>query len=180
LDKEPLYGAEDMLGVPVFGASWDLERVVREQSIEHVIVAFSTAPSTVLLRLLKRCDELHVRTSFVPRLYEQTTERLTVQRNVKYALDRVAAAGALLLLSPLMVTLAIVVRVSMGRPILYRQRRVGRDGELFDMLKFRSPWLTMSPLAASGPTTAAPDSGRSCGAPHSTSCHSLSTSSEVI
>jgi exopolysaccharide biosynthesis polyprenyl glycosylphosphotransferase len=157
LDKEPLFDDDEKLGIPVVGASWDLERVVRDRSIEHVIVAFSTAPSDVLLRLLKRCEELHIRTSFVPRLYERSTERMTVQtlggiplvssrfaaltswqRSIKHAMDRIAAAMALVLLSPIMLILALVVWISMGRPILYRQGRVGRDDEEFQMLKFRS------------------------------------------
>ena len=55
LDKEPLYGGEGT-GLPVLGASWDLDRIVRDQQIDHVIVTFSTAPEEVHLRLLKRCD----------------------------------------------------------------------------------------------------------------------------
>ena len=49
LDKEPLHGGE-VTGLPVLGASWDLDRIVREKRVEHVIVAFSTAPEEVHLR----------------------------------------------------------------------------------------------------------------------------------
>ena len=62
----------------MLGASWDLERIVEEKRIEHVIVTFSTAPEEVLLRLLKRCERLGLATSFVPRLYEKSTEHVTV------------------------------------------------------------------------------------------------------
>src|SRR6266516_2444808 len=48
LDKEPL--EEPGLPVPVLGASWDLERMIDQYHIEHVVVTFSTAPSEVLLR----------------------------------------------------------------------------------------------------------------------------------
>jgi len=48
IDKEPL--EEPGLPVPVLGASWDLERLIEEHDIEHVVVTFSTAPSEVLLR----------------------------------------------------------------------------------------------------------------------------------
>ena len=43
LDKEPLHGGE-ATGLPVLGASWDLDRIVRDIQIDHVIVTFSTAP----------------------------------------------------------------------------------------------------------------------------------------
>jgi exopolysaccharide biosynthesis polyprenyl glycosylphosphotransferase len=156
LDKEPLFTGDE-IGLPVLGASWDLKRIVEEYEIEHVVVTFSTAPDEVLLRLLTECEQLGIRTSLVPRLYEKTTEQFTVvplgglplisshardpkgwQFAAKHAIDRVAAAVALVLLAPVMAALAIAVGVSSGRPILYRAERIGRDGKRFDMLKFRS------------------------------------------
>jgi exopolysaccharide biosynthesis polyprenyl glycosylphosphotransferase len=160
LDKEPLHGSE-ATGLPVLGASWDLDRIVRDEQIDHVIVTFSTAPEEVHLRLLKRCDQLGLATSLVPRLYEKSTERFTVvplggvplmarhapnprswQFAVKHGLDHAGAALALLVLAPLMGALALGVWATLGRPIFYRAERVGRDGRRFDMLKFR----TMLPM----------------------------------
>ena len=160
LDKEPLHGS-DGTDLPVLGASWDLERIVGEKRIEHVIVTFSTAPEEVLLRLLKRCERLGIATSLVPRLFEKSTEHVTVvplggvpliARHspnpkswpfaVKHGLDRVGAALTLLVLAPLLAVLALGVCASLGRPIFYRAQRVGRDGRRFDMLKFR----TMLPM----------------------------------
>ena len=77
IDKEPL--DEPGLPVPVLGASWDLERLIEQHEVEHVVVTFSTAPSEVLLREVQRCEELGVRVSLVPRLFERVTERLTVE-----------------------------------------------------------------------------------------------------
>jgi exopolysaccharide biosynthesis polyprenyl glycosylphosphotransferase len=156
LDEEPLYGAEST-GLPVLGPSWDLERIVGEKEIDHVIVTFSTAPDSVLLRLLKRSERLGIATSLVPRLYERSTEHVTVvplggvpliarhspnPRSwpfaLKHALDRAGAALALLLLAPVMGGLSIGVWASVGRPIFFRQARTGRDGRVFEILKFRS------------------------------------------
>lgn len=156
LDKEPME-AEGTVTLPVLGASWDLEQAVDEHGIEHVIVAFSKAPGEVLLRLVRRCEDLGVTVSFVPRLFEKVTGRLTVEHigglplitahpsnpkgwqfAVKYAVDRLAAALILLALFPLLAAAAVAIRVSLGRPIFFRQVRVGRDGRTFEMLKFRS------------------------------------------
>jgi lipopolysaccharide/colanic/teichoic acid biosynthesis glycosyltransferase len=49
---------------------------------------------------------------------------------------------ALLLLVPVMATAAIAVKLSSPGPVLYRQSRVGRDGRVFDLLKFRSMRVT--------------------------------------
>jgi exopolysaccharide biosynthesis polyprenyl glycosylphosphotransferase len=159
LDKEPMDVPDDDTVLPVLGASWDLDRVVEEHGIQQVLVTFSTAPDEVLLRLVQRCEELGVSVALVPRLFEKMTGRITVdylgglpvlvarvpnprgvQFAIKYAADRVVAAGLLLLAGPLMIVAALGVYFTLGRPILFRQLRVGRDGREFEMLKFRTMW----------------------------------------
>jgi lipopolysaccharide/colanic/teichoic acid biosynthesis glycosyltransferase len=57
---------------------------------------------------------------------------------IKHAFDRVFALVLLIALSPVMLATAILVRVTTPGPVLFRQRRVGRDGKPFDLYKFRS------------------------------------------
>jgi len=158
LDKEPLTagGASDM-PLPVLGASWDLETVVEAEGIDTVVVAFSTAPHHVLLDLVRRAWQLGADVMLVPRLYEVEVRRLQTQHlgglplvalgasdphgvafTIKYALDRVVAGVALVMLAPVLAVTGLLVRCSLGRPVLFRQQRVGRDGRTFDMLKFRT------------------------------------------
>lgn len=157
LDKNPM--ADDGKGtlLPVLGASWDLEQVIREHGVEQAIITFSTAPNDVMLRLVRRCEELGVAVAVVPRLYEQTTTRLSVDHiggiplvaahpadprglefAVKYAIDRIVSTALVLVFSPILIGAAVATYLSLGRPIFFRQRRVGRDGVEFDMLKFRT------------------------------------------
>ncbi|TLP57208.1 sugar transferase [Microbispora tritici] len=60
------------------------------------------------------------------------------QRLVKAVFDRLVATVALVVLAPLLTAVAIAVRVSGPGPALFRQRRVGRDGAEFTILKFRT------------------------------------------
>jgi exopolysaccharide biosynthesis polyprenyl glycosylphosphotransferase len=162
LDKDPLRpdaapGSEPFPTLPVLGASYDLEDVVRDHDIEHVLVAFSTAPSHVVLDIVRRCWALGVSVMLVPRLYEvegtrTRTEHLGAlplvslspadprgwQFAVKYAFDRIFAAIGLLIVAPLFAAVSLTILITSGRPILFRQRRVGRDGHVFEMLKFRT------------------------------------------
>ena len=156
LDKEPL---QENGGprLPVLGASWDLEEVVGRNDVDVVIVAFSTAPHHVPLSIVRRCWEMGVQAILVPRLFEvqgmrAQTEHLgglplvalnpadprSWQLSVRYAIDRVVAAVMLLALSPLLVALTLAVRLTMGRPVFFRQERMGCEGHVFDMLKFRT------------------------------------------
>ena len=61
-----------------------------------------------------------------------------LQRAIKWIADRVLAAVAIVLLSPVFLVLTLWVLVDAGRPVLYVQRRTGRGGREFPMLKYRS------------------------------------------
>jgi exopolysaccharide biosynthesis polyprenyl glycosylphosphotransferase len=110
-----------------------------------------------MLGMVRRCRELGVSASLVPRLFEVSVERVSVEHLgglpllemrpidpkglqflVKYAIDRVVAAIAVILISPILVSIALAVLITSGRPIFFRQRRIGLDGQEFDMLKFRT------------------------------------------
>lgn len=57
----------------------------------------------------------------------------------KWLFDRVMSLVGLVVLSPVLLVVALLIRVKMpGGPVLFRQKRVGKDGELFTMVKFRS------------------------------------------
>ena len=58
--------------------------------------------------------------------------------DARYVLDRLVAAVLLVALSPVMAVIALAVLSSSGRPVLFRQHRVGRHGESFSVLKFRT------------------------------------------
>jgi exopolysaccharide biosynthesis polyprenyl glycosylphosphotransferase len=164
LDKEPLDAQDGGVVLPVLGASWDLDRVVEEHGVQQVIVTFSTAPDEVLLRLFRRCEELGASVAFVPRLFEKVTGRLTVdylgglpvlsarapdprglQFAVKYATDRLLAATLVLLAAPVVLAASLGVLLTLGRPVFFRQRRIGRDGREFEMLKFRTMRAKVEP-----------------------------------
>ena len=70
------------------------------------------------------------------RLVERAPSRY--ERQVKPVFDRVAAALLLVLFSPVLLVIALLVRISLGPGVLYRQVRIGQDGEPFAMLKFRT------------------------------------------
>jgi exopolysaccharide biosynthesis polyprenyl glycosylphosphotransferase len=155
LDDAPLeLGADDP---PVVGGLAGFDRVVHQYAPERVIVAFSPASHEAQLGIIRRCHELGIQTAFVPRLFETMREKAVIEFvgslplvsigptnpsswhfAVKYALDRLLAAMLLVLLSPLLLVVAVAVWVSLGRPIFFRQMRVGRDGRVFAMLKFRT------------------------------------------
>jgi exopolysaccharide biosynthesis polyprenyl glycosylphosphotransferase len=166
LDADPSPAYRDAGAVaPILGAPADLAKTIRRTGAEHVIIAFTNEPDSTVQPLLRQCDELGLEVSVVPRLFENVSARQWVEHvgglplvglhrvdprswqfAVKHAFDRIVAAGLLLAAAPLFGALALAVKLSSPGPVFYRQRRVGRDGREFDILKFRS--MRMAPSLA--------------------------------
>lgn len=60
------------------------------------------------------------------------------EKYIKRPLDIVIALTAIILLSPLMALTALLVRIKLGTPVIFKQPRPGKDGKIFKMYKFRS------------------------------------------
>jgi exopolysaccharide biosynthesis polyprenyl glycosylphosphotransferase len=77
---------------------------------------------------------------------------------VKRGLDLAISGTALVALSPVYAAIAAAIRLTDGKPVLFRQRRMGLDGRPFDILKFRS--MVVGAEELSGPTWASEDDVR--------------------
>ncbi len=143
--------------VPVLGTLEEIDRVVERTRVEHLIVAFSSVADARVSRLIRHCQELGIEVSVVPRMFDTMNHRASYetvgglpllsfsmidpkgwQFAIKYIFDRAIAGLVLLALAPLLVLLALAVKLSTGGPVLFRQPRVGLDGREFNMLKFRT------------------------------------------
>ncbi len=74
----------------------------------------------------------------LPLLHVERPELEGVRRLAKTTVDRTAAAVALLLLSPLLLAVAVAIKLDSPGPVFFVQQRVGKDGRSFGMFKFRS------------------------------------------
>jgi exopolysaccharide biosynthesis polyprenyl glycosylphosphotransferase len=143
--------------MPVLGTVEDLDETVRRTGVRNLIVAFSSVADERVSRLIQRCQELGVEVSVVPRMFDTINNRVGydtvgglplmsfttvnprgMQFAVKHAFDRVFALVLLVVLSPVILCTALAVRLSSRGPVMFRQRRIGRDGKVFDLYKFRS------------------------------------------
>ncbi|MFW3170542.1 sugar transferase [Geodermatophilus sp. CPCC 206100] len=144
-------------GVPVGGLD-DVLAVAAEHGADTIAVTSASETAAEYLRRLSwqlegTGIELLVAPGLVevagPRLHIRPLEGLPLltveqprfagwQRVVKGTLDRVAAALAIVVLAPLLLGIAVAVTATSPGPVLYRQERVGVNGQAFTMLKFRS------------------------------------------
>lgn len=63
---------------------------------------------------------------------------MTYRRFFKRTLDILSASAGLLILSPVFVTVSVVIKMTDPGPVIFRQERVGRNGTMFTLFKFRS------------------------------------------
>ena len=135
----------------------DLQNVVREFDVHRVFLIPTTADSETMLDAVSRTTAVGVKVSIVPRLLEvvgsavefDTVGGVTVlgvrrpglsrsSRALKRAMDLVGSSVGLLLIAPLGLSVAAAIKIDTPGPVFFRQRRVGRDGRIFGMYKFRS------------------------------------------
>ena len=61
-----------------------------------------------------------------------------IQKSIKRCFDICVAIGGLIILSPIMLVAVILIRINLGSPILFKQKRIGKDNKEFEMMKFRT------------------------------------------
>jgi exopolysaccharide biosynthesis polyprenyl glycosylphosphotransferase len=158
VDSDPASGGElERRAAPLLGSPAEFDAIVTETGARHAIFAFQLEPDLILRRLVRRCRDRGLTMAIVPRLFDDATNRMVLEHvggiplfelrqvdpqgwqfALKHGIDRVVAAMLLVVLSPLIAAVALAVRLSGPGPALFRQRRVGRDGRSFELLKFRS------------------------------------------
>ncbi|GJF09365.1 undecaprenyl-phosphate glucose phosphotransferase [Mycolicibacterium cyprinidarum] len=139
------------------GTPDEIEQIIQRTGAECVVVAFSNSPDESLTRAIRVAHSHGLRVWVVPRMFDLVGERARVEHigglpllalrhanpkgwqfTIKHISDRILAGFGLVVISPLFLTLMLLVRRSSPGPIFFGQPRVGRDGRVFDCLKFRS------------------------------------------
>ena len=153
LTHEPHGGrGEDVLGILP-----ELDFVLRAHRVDRVVLCPPGELSSEMLDTIRLVKELGVKVSVVPRLFEVVgssvefdelggltllgLRRYDLAKSsafLKRALDVTGATVGLVLLAPLLITIAVAIKVTSPGPVFFRQRRIGRGGEPFQMLKFRT------------------------------------------
>jgi exopolysaccharide biosynthesis polyprenyl glycosylphosphotransferase len=146
------------LPLPLLGDVHHLDGVLQEFDIRRVIVAWGAHREADMVRVLRACDHANVELHALPRFFElgvssgsETDDiwgiplvriRRAALRTAAWRLKRVFdltfASLALVLASPLLLACALAVRLSTPGPIFFRQKRVGQQGHIVEIFKFRS------------------------------------------
>ncbi len=165
------------LGFPVLGGYEDIPRVVHDARVDRVVVSLVDARGKLPMERLLDMKLDGVRFDHLSAVYEQYTGKIAVenlrpsylifnegfrtsrlQLLLKRVFDVALAVVGLLLAWPIMALVALAVRLTSPGPALYHQVRVGQNGRLFTVHKFRS--MRQDAEAASGAVWAQRDDPR--------------------
>ncbi|HIC89408.1 MAG TPA: undecaprenyl-phosphate glucose phosphotransferase [Anaerolineae bacterium] len=156
-DDDPEKQGEAFEGLPVLGTLADAPNLVKEYDIDELIIALPLRAHERLVELVLRLQALPVTVRVVPDLFDLVFWRATVEdfggipliglrdsaiegvpKIAKRVFDVVVASIALLILWPVMLLIALAIKLDSPGPAIFRQQRVGENGKLFWMYKFRS------------------------------------------
>ncbi|MBN1551835.1 sugar transferase [bacterium] len=144
--------------IPRLGTSHDLIRIAQNNVIDEIIFCIDSHNLDALDRELHICEEMGIRTHIVadffklliaktelgylediPLLTFTTTPHRDFHLFIKRLMDLFLSAILLILFMPLMIFIAILIKLDPAKgPVLFKQTRVGVNGRLFQLLKFRS------------------------------------------
>ena len=139
------------------GTTRDVPELVRRMGIDEVIIALPATQHEQMLWILDQCRAESISFKLVPDLFELSLDRVDVHAvgglpliglksariagwnyAIKRSLDVVASLVVLIGLSWLIALVALAIRLESKGPVLFRQERVGKDGERFVCFKFRT------------------------------------------
>jgi len=144
-------------GVSVLGLYEDVQKVIQSQPIDQVILALPLEEHTRLGMVMGKINNEMVDVKIVPDFFDYITLRGGVEefdnipiinlrdsplygwnRILKRVSDIVLSIVILALSCPLMALIAILIKITYPGPVFFRQERMGLDGKIFTMLKFRT------------------------------------------
>ena len=170
-------GLESILGLPVLGHIDGLAEIIAQHEIAEVIVGMPEAPHQKILSIIADCERGRVAVKVFPDVFQIMATEVSIddlnglpllavrdvalrgwRLTIKRGMDIVISGVLLVFGSPFMLLLALLVKLDSPGPVFYVQQRMGLDGKIFPLIKFRS--MPPDAEAETGPIRAKPGDSR--------------------
>ena len=155
--QPPLARANNPPGLPAFGGDQHaMRRWLNTNTVDQVVFSHVTRDGLEMQHMLQLFGDISVPVVYAPHWANATmhftveqvgaqpcfdlwgSRQLVSDRQLKRSFDLLLTSAGLLLISPLLLLIAVAVKLSSPGPVLFRQDRYGRDGRRFSVYKFRS------------------------------------------
>jgi exopolysaccharide biosynthesis polyprenyl glycosylphosphotransferase len=167
----------NVLGVDVLGRTNDLPQLIDARQVDEVIIAMPEASRKEILSIIALCEREKVSIKVFPDVFQIMASEVSIgdlnglplltvrdialrgwRLALKRSVDILCSAISLLFISPVMMLVAVLVKLDSPGPVFYAQERMGLDAKPFMMLKFRS--MRSDAEARTGPVWATRDDPR--------------------
>jgi len=144
-------------GVKHFKSVRNIRRIVTANKIDEVIISLPPESRKEMVDVISQCQGMGVRFKIVPELYEMFLSETDgedvnglplvevmgapiygTNEVIKRLIDILVSSITLLLFLPLILLIVVLIRMESKGPVLFKQDRVGKDGGIFSLYKFRS------------------------------------------
>lgn len=145
------------VGLERLGKWHELGRIIGQHDVEEAIVAVDSGEHDHISRIMNELEGTGVRVKIIPDMYDILAGSVKMtsifgtplievnpeimpawQFSIKRIVDIVVSATALIVLTPVFLVLALLVKLSSEGPVFFRQERIGKHGRPFHIVKFRS------------------------------------------
>lgn len=154
-------------GISVLGTRKNIRRLKEELQIDEVYVAISNIDNSTLINILEYLKSEKIKASFVPNLCKVFVHKMKIEcigqipvvkeeydddfghfyLRIKRYFDLFLVLVLLCLLWPLFAVIALAIKIESKGPVLFKQERVGKGGEIFQIYKFRTMSVETDPYA---------------------------------
>jgi len=157
ITPSPLKNATVYKNVPVLGTIDELDKLIPKHEIQEVLIALPQRSKNSVEKVIARCDGTMAGLKIVPDLYDLIVGQVKTNQvfgfplieifprimpawewRVKRLSDLVFSLFVLLGFLPLWIVVAIAIKIDSRGPLFYKQKRVGMNGKIYSMIKFRS------------------------------------------
>jgi exopolysaccharide biosynthesis polyprenyl glycosylphosphotransferase len=148
---------ENVMNVPVLGTSNDIPSIIETQGIKEVIIGMPEASNEEIIGIISKCEREQVSIKVFPDVFQIMASEVSIgdlnglplltmrdiamrgwRLTLKRTFDMIGSSLLLIVLSPLMMLVAFLVKLDSPGSVFYAQERMGLDARPFMMLKFRS------------------------------------------
>jgi sugar transferase (PEP-CTERM system associated) len=176
LDEKGENIGKSLVNPGIIGATWDLESIATREKVDHVVLSLLERRGQMPLEQLLKLKFAGIKVDDAHSLYERIAGRIMLEHlspswlilsegfrhstlilTLKRVVDVVVSLLGLIIAAPIMGLTSLAVLIESGRPIMFRQSRIGLNGRRFTILKFRSMYHGSERL---GPTWTTDDDAR--------------------
>jgi exopolysaccharide biosynthesis polyprenyl glycosylphosphotransferase len=150
-------GVDEYKGVRLLDSIKQISKIVDEYRIEEIILALSDMPHKKVVNIIAQCQDLPVNLKIVPSMYDIVLGQARINQiygfplieiqpellspwelRIKRFIDISISLAGLIILLPVFIITGILIQLNSPGPIFFRQKRVGKNNQIFSLYKFRT------------------------------------------